>query len=75
MKTWVILALAAANSSAYEFCGGSVTMTLSYNKDTEEVEIVTTQPDNSWFGILLGSSSMSNTEAIYFVGDGASSSA
>ena len=75
MKTWVILALTAANSLAYEFCDGSVTMTVAYKIDTQSVEIVTTQPDKSWFGILLGSSSMTNTEAIYFVADGASSSA
>ena len=76
MKLGVILAIVAAKSaSANDFCSGSVTLTATYDSATQSVEIVTTQPDQSWFGILLGSSSMTGSEAIYFVGDGASSSA
>ena len=36
MKNWVILALAAAQTAqaAYDFCGGSVTMTVAYKSAT-----------------------------------------
>ena len=35
--------------------------------------MITTQPDASYFGLILGSSKMYDAEAIYFVGDGAQS--
>ena len=56
MKSWIILAVVAANKAlATDFCGGSVSLTATYKSATQTVEIVTTQPDQSWFGILLGS--------------------
>ena len=47
---------------------------MTYDHATDEVVFVSTQSDNTWFGILLGGSTMTNTEAIYFVASGASSS-
>ena len=74
MKTFTSLALCAASVIAAEFGdNGAFTFNAKYDATTKEIVIQTTQPDNSWFGILLGSSDMKDTEVIYFVADGASS--
>ena len=73
MKTLTFLVLFAASAAAIDFDNGAYSFTVTYDSATSEIVIVTTQPDNSWFGILLGGSSMTNTEALYFVADGGSS--
>ncbi len=75
MKSLTVLSLVAAVSTAIEFECGLYTFTSYYDAATSEIVIQTTQPDQSWFGILLGASTMTNTEAIVFSADGASSSA
>ena len=75
MKTFTGISLVAAVSTAIEFECGLYTFTSYYDAATSEIVIQTTQPDQSWFGILLGASSMINTEAIVFSADGVSSSA
>ena len=37
-----------------------------YDSNTKEIVFTTVQPDNSWFGILLGSATMYETDAISF---------
>ena len=75
MKSLTCLSLAAAFAAAVDINCGMYTFTAHYDSATSEIVMETTQPDQSWFAILLGSSSMTNTEAIVFFGDGASSSA
>ena len=43
--------------------------------DGTEIVMETGSPDGSWLGLLLGSGSMSDTDAISFHADGASSKA
>ena len=75
MKSLTVLSLVAAISKAIDFECGLYTFTSYYDVATSEIVIQTTQPDQSWFGILLGASTMTNTEAIVFSAEGASSSA
>ena len=73
MKPLTFLALCAASVAAIDFDNGAYTFSATYDAATSEIVIVTTQPDNTWFGILLGGQTMTNTEALYFVADGANS--
>ncbi len=75
MKTFTLVSLFAACASAYDFNFGMYTLNATYDSATNEIVIETIQPDMSWFGILLGSRTMTNTEAIVFSGNGASSTA
>ena len=75
MRTFSLLCSVAAYSNALDINCGLFTFSASYDAATGEIVMETTQPDQSWFGILLGSSSMTNTEAIVFFGDGVSSTA
>ena len=75
MKSLSVLSLFAASSAAIDFDCGAYTFTSYYDTTTSEIVIQTTQPDQTWFGVLLGASTMTNTEAIVFFGDGASSTA
>ena len=74
MKNIFLFALVAAKAAAIDFCDGTVTLDVTYDSAAGEVVIVSTQNDNTWFGILLGASVMTNTEAIYFVASGGTSS-
>ncbi len=73
MRTFTTLALCAVSVAATDFGNGAFVISATFDAATSEIVIKTTQPDNSWFGILLGSSSMTDTEAIYFVADAGSS--
>ena len=75
MKSITVLSLVAALSAAIDFDCGVYTFTSYYDTATSEIVIQTTQPDQTQFGLLLGSGSMTNTEALVFIGDGASSTA
>ena len=73
LVTFCIAAVSAFDSDRYSF-------TATYDSATSEIVMVTTQPDNTWFGILLGSSEMggnnnAGTEAIYFIANGDQSTA
>ena len=69
MKTLTTLALCAASIAAIDLGDPAFTFSATFDAATSEIVILTTQPDNSWLGILLGSSSMTDTEVIYFVAD------
>jgi len=75
MKNISVLALLVAKAIAYEFNDGSYSISLQYDAATHEILFITTQPDNTWLGILLGSKSMVNTEAIVFFASGGTSTA
>ena len=65
-------ASAASSGSGLEvFPGFNVDM--KYNKDTEMVDFTVVIPDNTWMGIVLGSSQMIDSDIITFVADGTSS--
>ena len=72
-SSFTLLSILAAFASAVDLDCGKYTFNAYYDTTTSEIVIDTTQPDLSWFGVLLGSSSMTNTEAIVFFGNGASS--
>ncbi len=76
MKTFAFLAIVAAQTAAINFGSGvnSYTLDIHYDSVTSEIVIVSTQPDQTWFGIMLGGNTMTNTESIVFIGNGASSS-
>ena len=46
-----------------------------YDANTDEVVFTSTQPDGTWFGILLGSTGMFQTDAMVFKADGDASQA
>ena len=75
MKSLTVLSLVSATAAAIDFNCGVYAFTSYYDSATSEIVIQTTQPDQTWFGLLLGASVMTNTEAIVFFGDGASSTA
>jgi hypothetical protein len=67
-----VLAIVGAN--AYTI-NGNITFDVSYDSATGEVVFVTSQPDKSYFGILLGSHDMINADAIVFFAEGQTSKA
>ena len=69
LKTLVLGAATAMNlCDDFEF-------DVYYDSVTEEIVFETVSPDGSWLGLLLGSSSMSNTDSIAFHADGVDSRA
>ncbi len=74
MKSYIFSAV-SLSAHALMINNGALDFNAHYNRTTQSIIFTSTQPDHTWYGLLLGSSEMTNSDAVAFIANGTSSRA